>query len=682
MSISPISRLANLNYRLDLWRKDVSDEFKIQFVMPVQIQSQADVMKRIMENFYTIQTLLQRTGGVNPRLSSLLAKLQHISQEIIVTAKGIEPSEVVQDTTIQRLVKKALDFEKSIQHIRSLPPREIRKEGRGGIGSWLWDKVCSPVIGKAVKIAGVPLASYFLNIRQSEKERVDAGIEQYTERLALQGDGTSARKFATQTSKFLVQYLSEHLLHVEERDPSLRDPFLKSFFIDPYVPKPVPGVLGDLVIPLLKTHSEIFEKIFRLNILKGISSLYENVQRIQREQPYLFVELVRSSLVMASAHIKMEDDVRKRQGLGELSPEERQELLKGTLQKSITKSLLSLAFPNGVKDLVIPDFLPSVPGKAQAMNRIEGKVWEVLQKGLDEFFYSVFTDLSENDDVKDSLLLTGYKQILSLLEDVPEAPGAERAVKTNPIGFFTFGFVATLIKVMFTSIKENLRSKKSATTPYPNQAAFNSIATDIVTDLVKATSWPSFLQKKISATLVEKMGPSVVEAIKEIELTQIFDSLFSNFQDEIEASPVYHIPRTFDDVRAVEERREIERTERQVLLNEAEERVGSNLSGVIDSIWKYLKLKDPKPPHAEVGMKAAIYRFQRYVVHSINAGLHRLLRFAFWISKMGTLIHDAGIRLRSRTGEIQQDVVLSRFVNNFVDEMAPKTHFQSILHFE
>lgn len=159
--------------------------------------------------------------------------------------------------------------------------------------------------------------------------------------------------------------------------------------------------LGDVSVSLLSQHRELIKKTVEINILTLLHRFVVHIKELQEELPLFIVCFVKEALKEFSATIE------------ELKSGERRHAK--VLPRSLAKKLLTVFFPNGKEDLILP-FSHSFIAESVA-EKIKEKIWNELSKeGTVDILRDLFFKLSR-PVVMNEMLLKVAGKVKELVND-------------------------------------------------------------------------------------------------------------------------------------------------------------------------------------------------------------------------------------------------------------------------
>ncbi len=501
------------------------------------------------------------------------------------------------------------------------------------------------------------------------------------EKLYKDSGSTVAAEFAKVTAKTVFNFLSDEILHVEERDPVVRPFFLKgNIFTEDtaFTTHPKYTFLGDLLATLLKDIPGSFQKVIELNILNGTSNIVTFLNDLKTKQPFFIVDLCNRCLA----------DLAKDPDYAELSSDEKQVKLIENFTKKATELIFEIAFPNGPKDLIMPPL-----GGADYVIGIREKLWELVQDVLSEQMSSFLTDLPGKSDLKNMLLIEGYSALTPFLATQKKEGGmVTRAAQTTgqtaqtmtlaPVGF-VFIFIRLIISSVLSVFQHKGVPPVNPKNVYPDQAAFNANLAKLSHQIVEDTDSKllKFIASKKLDTFINDYGPNIVEAICEIDYMELFNQQFESFIASVinpggswkgEGKEKHYdvaslkIPKTLKDQ---EDKASLMKNEEDARAEEVERlqrSLGTNIEGLLKEIADAYKVEHKDFTDEELATKTTAEKLANKI-HGLwaafaNAIVYRLVRLAAFML-------DAKGKVKSSVGAFHrkiQKVPQERFVMSAV----------------
>jgi len=672
---SPFSSLNDLSYQLNLLYKEYAEINKKPLPQIREIQDKSEILLQLVENLKTWQLDLyssQTTLLGKAHLPLILDHLKELIDKIINLTRELQPSSHLPEEKIQNLLQEATRCQATIDATEHSISIET-KEQPDFLGQ-LWQKIGKPTLQQIPKIFGKG-ASVYLSIQSVEIQKCKDLINDYSQKLIDMGHGPPTVRFAKTISETLVTYLREHVLHIQERDPALRPEFLEYFFDDPYSHSPKPSFLGNLFIPLLKDHEGLAITIVEANMLKALYNAYTQLNEIQNNKPELVLEFARKTLEMGLEHIRSEEEARKTKGIGELKTKERNLILSGAMQKAFAQFILALAFPQGNKEIFIPNLIPSILGKERLVSWIRQTAFSLTTEGLGDLFFLVLADLSEHNDVKEELLIEGYEIALSTLEK-PKQPSVEEPRQEQPRAshsLLVVGILASCIKIFIDTFKSFFTRKSSTHTRYEYQERFNTLIYSTAKTILKKSTLSRITPDPILRYVASKIGNALTTSLQSIRFVDVADQVLESIATNLTEHPEIRIyPRTIEQLLEQKQIRQENQRNRRAHLHDLENRFGQNIDGLIDAVWDAMKLPDREISSEErQGIHSIIPRIKRRTKHYINSCLYKAISFICWVGGVKRITRRIGQKTTQTAEAIKQDILLPRISTFMIEELKP-----------
>ncbi len=448
----------------------------------------------------------------------------------------------------------------------------------------------------------------------------------------------AALGFADTTSQFVVLYLEEELLHITERDASLRPPFLEFFFDNLYTDEPQENPLCTLVKALLQDNKPLMKATIELNLLKGLYQAYSSLKNLE-SQPFL-LDLIRSSLHGAIDSVKKEKAARKEAEVNPLTIEQRNFLLSGTFQKDLVQFILDLGFPKGAEEIELP---AQVPTFAKTDH-----IWPLVQKGLEQLCQSIFSELSTDEDVKNQILIKGYEQTKLLLTTQSQQEATSHGLEQfSRISALAIGIVTVFFNVIFLA----LRGKKTTGSDSPEQQQLSDDLYEAMKWLAEGSKIRQFFFKRYGKNLAHSAGATLADALKTIKVTDFLNQqLDSMSKDVLNVENIKTLfPRTEEKAQEIKRAQDAAKKANKAHLEELREDFHENINGILGQARDFLY------PEGDVKQLSKIHKLAREFFRSC---LLFLLRFISKVIKLKQHVSSMERRLYQAARSMDEDQIL------------------------
>jgi len=588
-------------------------------------------------------TPAQLMASVETRLTPLLKQVLATEE---LTGKGVEGKKL-----IERIQTVADNIHK---------PSSVSKPSRfNGIKQMTANAVVKYAKSDLVEVMG----DYK---KQCRKMRAD---------LYKETGSTVAAEFARVTSKTVYNFLSDEILHVKERDPVVRPFFLKgNIFTEEttFTTDPKYTFVGELLAGLLQEIPGGFQKVIELNILNGTTKIVSFLDGLKKKQPFFLVELCNRCLA----------DLANDPQFATSTSQEQQVMIMEKFTKSATELIFDIAFPKGAQDLI----MPSLGGTHRF---IRHKLWKLVQDVLKDQMNTFLTDLPGKSDLKNMLLIEGYGALTPFLatENKPVGMVQRAATVTGqtaqtvtlaPVGF-VFIFIRLIISSVLSVFQQKGPPPVNPKNIYPNQGTFNAYLTTIVNQIIQDTDSKllKFIASRKLESFISEYGPSIVEAICEIDYMEIFNAQFEGFIASVispggawkgekekmryEINPL-NIPKTLSELEAKEATLRREEEARAEEVERLQRKLGTNIDGLLREIAKAYRVEHKDFTEDELVSKTTAEKMVNKL-HGLwaafaNAIIYRLVQFtAFMLDAKGKIQASSGAFHRK-----MQKVPQERFV--------------------
>lgn len=601
-----------------------------------------------------------------------------------------------------RLVEKLLGFDalqkdKEICHLVERTNEKILRvqraclqmpassEETGGVwtalkkgGAFLWQntigRVCSGfgagkrVVGKVAGMAGAWL------LHASPEE--EALIQEKSISLDRVTEDRAASSFAARLSEYLVAYLEEHLVHIKERDISLRPSWLKTFFHDPYLPVPVPNALGALMIQLMSSGKEDVKKMVEINVLNFLHNVYARTNEAFTHSPHALTSLIHDTLERTLEEAQQEE-MKQEPLLGSVMGNvERNALLSGKVTKNLVALFLKMGFPNGSSDLYIPSRMVSYCARET--------LWSTLSSGFEEVLKSALIDMSEHTDVEQELLLKGYREINDFLAPPSEEERVARVMETGVGKSIFIDLIVALFGSFFSSVSSSLREPKKETEriEYSRREDLTKRMKEMFGFLLPKTGAVGRIGRWIGAKTAPSLTTQLSDTLKEFAGNRCMNRVFSQLTDLLKPSPSIadRFPRTVADTKRVEEQRETLRQERKKALQQEETKLKMGVPLIAKKIVEYKGFDTTPPTKEELQAMWPITRIVRTLFRFckifLNILFEKVLLALFWAIDLSSKIEKLNRKLRVSVENIPQDafaLFMLSWIGKRADMLLPPT---------
>lgn len=495
---------------------------------------------------------------------------------------------------------------------------------------------------------------------------------------------TAPAEMARYLGKFITHLLKEELINTSERDPLLRASFLKQLFYDTNVQNPTPSPVGSMLISLLQKNPELVERVIEANILQGLDNIYRHLALVQKHKPELLGDFLVHCLATTTAQISETKRVEERRLPYEIGTKERAGLVSQQTPKSLSKLILLLGFPRGAADIQLP--LPNL-----VTPHAQDALYQLMDDGLTNCFYTAFQEMATNNNLKEALLLQGFtaiKKSLATADEAPHHPLTPTNLLFHPErpAFATAGIVFVFFQVLFSAIGETLKAAwktilfqapDTQKTLSPQEQALNDDLYKMVSEVINNN--PSRLLRLLfyfkGRALVDKMGPHILKQMQSMSpqklLTGQLKSLLTNVlapdggkwsgygADEVYTGKPAGPYRTIDEKAAFDQKQQEEINKLHLAAKQTRDSLGDDIGGLVQIIAEPLHLQ-PRliPSHSPSGIENMMISIEKGFLKFANSCIDKLITLSAYLLGMGTIVEKAGKSAYYQTRAIQQDSFL------------------------
>ncbi len=534
------------------------------------------------------------------------------------------------------------------------------------------------------------LGNFFLELVKPQAiQTFDEASRLYKSELYNLTQSTVDQEAVKNISRYIVFTLKDQILNIHERSPLLRSSFLTTFFEDITVQHPKPTATGTFIISLLQKNPQTIEKLIEANFLKGIVSLHKSLVNLQQKEPLFLVQFIHKC--MEEGYTEIQESEKLEKGTGEKGHGIgiRDEFITGNFQKKITNVILELAFPNGADDLILP-------GGSLVSKTYRNTLWEVMQSSIGEQLRDTFRSFGQNNDLKDALLTSCLESIHSALEGQDQEISSPSApvhhLMLNPQeGLASFGVIFIFFQVLFSTVGTTMlrifrRSEDVVSeSPYKNQTQFNDQIEAFLSYIQNESESPliRFLLHMKGKAISEAIGPRIVEALSEINLSQIMTSQLEKLLTTVVAPEGTWMgegenrkyvctfmpqPKIEQDLIELDRKNEEDKKLTKERLERAKTRLGNSIEGLVDLIYDWVKLPIPEaPPVTASSIERLVKSIQKYASIVINRCMRKFISFVLFVARSQEKVREVGKIVEEKTQRLEQDTFLLT-ISNFASE--------------
>lgn len=639
--------------------------FKKHSVSLVKQHSKKEYLSFIKERLSRIDTILSHSQ--EPLSSRIKAQLPAWSEKYSrLVEKLLGFDNLGENEEIAHLIADTNEKMSRIQH--ALLQKTAPKNDKAGFwaalkrgGVFLWNagidagKRC---IGRVGGRAGAWL------LHASPEE--EALIQEKRITLDQVTGDQAAASFASKLSEHLVDYLEEHLVHIQERDVALRPPWLSTFFQDPYVSEPVPNALGSLMIQLLSSGKADLKKMVEINVLNFLHNVYAKTNEAFAQSPHALTSLVHDTLAKTLEEVQREHSQNEPLLGSAMGNVERNSLLSGEVTHTLVAVFLKMGFPNGASDVYIP---------SRMVNYFARDVlWSTLSSGLEEVLKSVLMDMSEHTDVEQELLLKGYREINDFLSPPSEKEkiGREREREMGKSIFIEL--LIALFGSFFSSVRSSFHEPKKQEVErmgvdYAGREDLTKKVEEVFGFLLPETGFIGKLGRTIATKTSSSLSTQLSDSLREFAGNRCMNQVFSQLNDIVKStsSITDRFPRTARDVQRGEERRIQLRQERTEAIQQEERKLKMSSPLIAKKIVEYKGFNTTPYSRDELQAMWPITRlirtFLRFFKILLNTLFEKVLLALFWAIDLPSKIERLNRKFRTSLENIPQDAFVLFMMN-------------------
>lgn len=506
---------------------------------------------------------------------------------------------------------------------------------------------------------------------------------------------TAPAMMAHYLGKFVTNLLREELIESTTRDPLLRAPFLKDLLYDPNAREPTPRPLGSALVSLLQNNQQLLEKIIEVNMLRCIENIYSHLEIVEQEKPQLLGDVVLHCFKVGDTQLSETKRVEEMQDTYSIGTAERTALVSTTTPKNLADMVLKLGWPNGTQDLQLPQ-LPFWN------NEIKQELFNLANESLTTCFYTAFKEMAENNNLKEALLLQGFRAVKQSIgsQDATQRPPHPLDLLSNPQrpAFATAGIIFIFFQVLFSTIGDAIRTAwrtilfqpaKPTKSLSPAEQELNDQLHKLASEIIQES--PSGILRILfyfkGRAIIDKLGPQILEKLHTIKPHQLFtnqlESLLTNllapggtWKGEGEERFYYGEPptppKTVEEklVRDQNQQKEVE--ELHKVAKKTRDSLGEDIQGLVRMISGQLHLSPRfipslSPSAVEQILASAEAGFIRFANNCID----KLVSLSTYIIGMESVITKTGKEIYYKTRAIQQDsflLAVSQFAKNALEK--------------
>lgn len=496
------------------------------------------------------------------------------------------------------------------------------------------------------------------------------------ENLIEKTKSSAGAEFSRVTAEKICDFLKEEVVDVDAHDPIVRPNFLVGDIFTQetaLTTAPEHTALGRLLANLLTNSPKELEKIIEVNLLQATTNIVDTIDNLQKNKPYFLVDLCFTCL---------HDVMQELDGKKVTTEDEQRMLLQQFVAKG-TDVIFGLAFPGGAKDLILPGFV----GVTDLV--VRDKIWTLVRNVVQDQLSDFLNEVQGKEDIKNLLLIEGYSNILPIIGEAPQPVGVmRRAATIIPQGVGTLslapaGFVFIFIKIVITSILSVFHApglhKNKKKSDYVNQESFNAHLKSLVLSIVENTDskFLKFIAKHKLDRLVQDWGPAVVEAIRDVQLMDVFNAQCESLIQSV-VSPGGQWVGEGDDKKyetvatpmpkTLQEQQQKEEQQAQLDQNRAEEverlqgEFGKSVSGLVQRITDMYKVTHTDFTETELETATSAEKLAKRIHKAwaafANACIHQLVRLAAYIINARGMIRTSAAAFHKNIKKVKQDATV------------------------
>lgn len=630
LQVDALSQLNTVTYQLKLLEQELEKANTPEYIpalfdkLPVY-----DAQKTIQAVKTTLESFASHLPDIQPKSKIMAQKiLRKASAKLKKIERYIEGNQSAKTQLHDSIVALKEGIKKE-QNLLEKIPQDTAQEHLGIVAQ----------IGALLGSATVDIIDLQTKLDETNKK-----IEPCKKELETRAKSQDPVNFAACISTFLTDYLDEQLVHIKERDVSLRPPFLESFFDDVYGNDPKPNSLCRLTLKLLTENKPLIKATIELNLLKAINQAYKTLQT--EEGKPLLLNLLQASFHAAIMSVSADEKARKQQGINPLTIQERNLLLSNELKKNVTSFVLRLCFPKGAEDLELPEISVSIPGVKAGMSWVKSNLlWPLLENGLGDFFHETFRELSTDDALKTQILIEGYSQTNTFLK-IQSTTKDKKLNTLSKISAFSFGIITAFFSFIFMALK-NSPSKKAT---HPGLTQLNQDILQAMKWFAKGSKPAEFVCKHFGERLANSAGNILANALETYQITDFLNKTFQSIEKSLGTPEITTLfPRKIEQKTELKKQKfdqiKENRTTLTLLRNELTGSLGGFISLITDSMW-------PKIDETQANKATILFdHFLRDCLYYLVSFICFVVRAKSHATRVEKSFYDAALK-------IEQDEIL------------------------
>lgn len=643
----------------------------------------ADIIGRISELTETLSSPPSLSSRIVEQLPSWCDDCDTLLRQMVGSSEYSSNREIeTLNHSIDELRKRCLNHKESHglpQQRVSLPEAQPISQPKKGFFSWAISGIthamrrtgslvtrCFHTVAsaggnlrrRAVAVA-LPAISWWYGAFTNQDERIQKKQEQL-DLFVGETHGKKPSTLATTLSQYIFSYFEEHVMHIQEREPALRPPFLSVFFHDLYSADPKPTTVGIGFQNLLSTKKEEFRKCIEDNLLFFLNNVSHHVREGSFiNEPYAVVKMFHETLNEVVKNVESDSSLSGEMEKDDLVVAERNKLLTGDITRNLVHFILSVGFPRGALDVQIgpveeppsSDNAPIVfPGRSGEIvgplepeaNTVQKKIYSAINDALFEELQDRLISLTKNNDLQDEFLLQIYRQINSFLN-----PSSEQQQNGGPI----------------SALFPDFEGQKIASEPVAYE-----YESDLVESLQKGATLllqGTGLEKWIGRINFSKMARELSSRFRSFDTQKMLQLIFPQLETMLTPSQVFPsqertsesklFPRTQQEIQAREAERDARRKQRAEELLQEMTQLQKNVPHMAKMFARWKGFNDIPSLNEQSGLSTRIERVCKKIV---NAVLTKFIQAFFKIIAMKSKIRTLNQQIAQQTQKIPQDTYI------------------------
>ncbi len=265
---------------------------------------------------------------------------------------------------------------------------------------------------KPFEIVSKRLLTLFIMDKDSERKLQEA-------KANIAWDHNSAHYMETARffGKYVTSYLKSALANAKTMPDELRMPWMRELLWETPEGKLAFTLKGKILETAVLENEELIQRYVELNVLKGCARFAEKIHKIQSDNEFVFLDLVKDLLGVADSHLMRLDQAKRHPEhavVDEVPLAQQEEEAKTAL----IKKAMEIFLPNGIEDFELPI-------RASFQTRVADVLYSLLEQRVLPTLIEEGLLIAKTPRVKSMLIYQGLmlEKVNIEVESKPDIPG-------------------------------------------------------------------------------------------------------------------------------------------------------------------------------------------------------------------------------------------------------------------